>query len=424
MATRHKSRKSKARKRGLAAEVQRGAIKPGLRLARELTGLGTSISSLGALKNRRKKRGPRGSLTYVEAHKLARASGYLHQDTGAYEAWEKRHGLDKRGEPVRKQLRKAFEEGVSEKYNPAASGAQYRLAQAVLSGTARSDMPKSVAQEIVDRTPAKLRSEFMSNPKSMESYIASIRNRDKHAYASAYARWIHEGERGDPPDRGKLSYMAAQAVRLNLREIWDRKHETHQGAFLGLKRNPEESAAAMHEAFTGYPSEYVEEVVTERHVHEWLAGTGDMVLLVVTTPTGKQATIGFNGYDPKTDELTAPDGDRVRFCVNEEGTQIYLEGGDQSVDLEALGFDQVAANRDKVEIGRADRIVYFTRKRFDDGEPINYEHEFNEEERGKLRDAKPVVVYDTLNQAIELWGGRYHVELDEQVDGMSPGLVN
>lgn len=352
MATRHKSRKHKARKRGLAAEVQRGAIKPGLRLAKELTGLGTSISSLGVLKNRKRKRTtPRGGLTYVEAHKLARASGYLHQDTGAYEAWEKRHGLDKRGEPVRQQLRKAFEEGVHGKYNPAASGAQYRLAQAVLSGTARTEMPKSVAQEIVDRTPAKLRSKFM-------------------------------------------------------------------------KQNPESAAAKMHEAFTGYPSEYVEEVVTERHIHEWLAGAGDMVLLEVTTPMGKSAAIGFNGYDQKTDELTAPDGDRVRFAVNEEGTQIYLEGGDQSLDLEALGFDEVAANRDKVEIGRADRIVYFTRKRFDDGEPINYEHEFNEEERGKLRDAKPVVVYDTMNQAIELWGGRYHVELGEQVDGMSPGLVN
>ena len=45
--------------------------------------------------------------------------------------------------------------------NPAVSAEQYRLAQAVLSGTARdAHMPVSVAREIVDRTPAKLRSEY------------------------------------------------------------------------------------------------------------------------------------------------------------------------------------------------------------------------------------------------------------------------
>ena len=46
--------------------------------------------------------------------------------------------------------------------NPAVSAAQYRLAQAVLASTAReSAMPREVAQEIVDRTPARLRSEYM-----------------------------------------------------------------------------------------------------------------------------------------------------------------------------------------------------------------------------------------------------------------------
>ena len=55
---------------------------------------------------------------------------------------------------------------ADEKWNPARSAAQYRLAQAVLSGTARSSMPRKVAQEIVDRTPAKLRSQYMKNPTS------------------------------------------------------------------------------------------------------------------------------------------------------------------------------------------------------------------------------------------------------------------
>lgn len=50
--------------------------------------------------------------------------------------------------------------------NPAVSSEQYRLAQAVLSGTAReTGMTKKVAREIVEKTPARMRSEFMrENP--------------------------------------------------------------------------------------------------------------------------------------------------------------------------------------------------------------------------------------------------------------------
>jgi hypothetical protein len=51
--------------------------------------------------------------------------------------------------------------------NPAVSRAQYRLAQAVLSGTAleAGHMTPAVAREIVERTPARLRSKFMKpNP--------------------------------------------------------------------------------------------------------------------------------------------------------------------------------------------------------------------------------------------------------------------
>ena len=48
------------------------------------------------------------------------------------------------------------------------------------------------------------------------AYVQSIRNRAKQDYAKAYAWHLKQGEVGDSPDRGKLSYMAAQAVRLRL----------------------------------------------------------------------------------------------------------------------------------------------------------------------------------------------------------------
>lgn len=62
--------------------------------------------------------------------------------------------------------------------NPATSGPQYRLAQAVISGTAKiPGMPVSVAREIVAQTPARLRSKYSKrnsrNP-GVDIYTASL----------------------------------------------------------------------------------------------------------------------------------------------------------------------------------------------------------------------------------------------------------
>jgi len=90
--------------------------------------------------------------------------------------WDMRKDLyDRYGEGGYQKLRQAFAGGYVKGYgidhgplkrlemerpNPAASPEQYRLAQAVLSGTARGHMPEPAAREIVERTPAGLRSEY------------------------------------------------------------------------------------------------------------------------------------------------------------------------------------------------------------------------------------------------------------------------
>ena len=48
------------------------------------------------------------------------------------------------------------------------------------------------------------------------AYIQSIRNRAKQDYAKAYAWYLKQGKTGARPERGKLSYMAAQAVMIRL----------------------------------------------------------------------------------------------------------------------------------------------------------------------------------------------------------------
>lgn len=55
------------------------------------------------------------------------------------------------------------------------------------------------------------------------TYIGRIRNAAKRAYAIAYARHLSGGPRPEPP--ASLSYMAAQAVRMQLEAmptgVWD-----------------------------------------------------------------------------------------------------------------------------------------------------------------------------------------------------------
>jgi len=47
--------------------------------------------------------------------------------------------------------------------------------------------------------------------------IPYYRNQTKAYYAEQYAAWLKAGcPQGQEPDRGQLSYMAAQAVRLDL----------------------------------------------------------------------------------------------------------------------------------------------------------------------------------------------------------------
>lgn len=55
------------------------------------------------------------------------------------------------------------------------------------------------------------------------NYIKRIRNRAKKRYAEMYAEFLERGglERGPEPERPKeLSYMAAQAVRIELHAIY------------------------------------------------------------------------------------------------------------------------------------------------------------------------------------------------------------
>jgi hypothetical protein len=91
-----------------------------------------------------------------------------------------------------------------------------------------------------------------------------------------------------------------------------------------------------------------------------------------------------------------------------DGENIYFVGGDQKIDLGNL---DIGGDKDMVELGPCVYICYHTTKDFHDFTPIDYFHEFGEEDG-----IQPMLAYDRLNQKLFLMGGNYQVKRE--------GIVN
>jgi hypothetical protein len=308
--------------------------------------------------------------------------------------------------------------------NPAASAAQYRLAQAVLSGTARTPtrMTRKVAQEIVDSTPAHLRSEYMrSNPHmdlssteyrlgynlgQTDRQMAALRKTPGELHATFVANF------GAIPTADWLAF--------------DQAYQAGFGGNIGVAapnpawRNPAsdleddgsddyKNAKRIAELFHGRPVK--EEITVRENIrsHDWYASIGPLVKLKVKTIRKQRATFPFS---LKGDAM-------VHLFCSPDGRQFYLRGGDQSLDLKPLGMDGKEWHRDKMVIGEVTEISYQDRKKFQSFKLVEFYHRL-----GEVTKIKPWMVYDTLNEKIEIVGGQYYVETEELVEGMSPGVVN
>jgi hypothetical protein len=70
-------------------------------------------------------------------------------------------------------------------------------------------------------------------------------------------------------------------------------------------------------------------------------------------------------------------------------------------------------------IGEAVEITYRDKKKFHSFKLTDYYHKLGEETR-----IKPTLAYDSLSKKLEIIGGQYRIEMEDLVDGMSPGIVN
>lgn len=226
--------------------------------------------------------------------------------------------------------------------NPARSAAQYRLAEAVLHGTARTktSMTKKAAQEIIRKTPAKLRSEFMK-------------------------------ENAGPKSRRKFKKAARKRLGLHKR-----------------RKNPEASAIAAYQDTHGKLPQHDTVVETKLNYHKNLAGMGRLVELEICPTSG--GLVLLKGF-----------GKNCILALNESQTQLFIVGGDQSVDLRSFGIKDT---HEKEVLGTCKSVTYYTEKLHlidKDGGKGFYQHKFES--------PRPFIVYDSRNKLLSFAGGGYSI---------------
>lgn len=160
----------------------------------------------------------------------------------------------------------------------------------------------------------------------------------------------------------------------------------------GERRNPESAAATLYEKFHQTPSTEMVELAETIHEHDYLTTLGTLQTIKLHTLADKQVEIAF------TD-------DRPYLCSNETGTQLYIAGGDQTMDLKALGIGSKLWHKEHMLLGICLEVTYQTKKGFHDFRLTDYYHELGEE-----TGVQPMLAYDTRNCKLSILGGQYQIK--------------
>jgi hypothetical protein len=162
------------------------------------------------------------------------------------------------------------------------------------------------------------------------------------------------------------------------------------------KKNPAEAAAEVYEEFHGMPSAEIIEVTRKVHYHEHLAALGKLEALVVRCLDGyERRLVGFKN---------------AKLCSNEQKNQLFVEGGDQTLDSNDYGFRDWPHEMNT--LGLVIRLEYFTTKTHlgSEGGTAIYFHEPGKAERGQSAGVGPDLIYDAPNEALLFSGGTYLIK--------------
>jgi len=172
------------------------------------------------------------------------------------------------------------------------------------------------------------------------------------------------------------------------------------------KKNPVEAAAVRFADFHGMPARDVMTWDEPYHYHGVTSDIGSLVSLVVKLPKERAGGKGF---------VTVQGLKGARLTMNENGTQLFIEGGDQSLDLDDFA---VKTDHDREYLGELVQITYHTDKKHlgNEGGKADYVHRFGKMESNGRKTELPKVGYDRLNEEILISGGGYTIPA-EGIDG-------
>jgi hypothetical protein len=245
------------------------------------------------------------------------------------------------------------------------------------------------AREIIAANPALGKSlasgARQPNPSDWEAgnYVAGMSAGAQARALKEHIEWVERIER-----RGrKLSKQELQILKQRFRKAAREKH------------NPADAAMDLFEDFHGFQPSEVVTVTKKIHHHAHLASLGLLVYFQVWGIDKVGHTL--NGFK------------KAILASNEDRNQLFIEGGDQRIDLADFGIRQ---SHELETLGKVLTVAYSTDKKHlgKEGGKAVYVHDFTTtNENGKhvkVPEARlPQLIYDVRNEQLLMSGGSYEI---------------
>jgi hypothetical protein len=207
--------------------------------------------------------------------------------------------------------------------------------------------------------------------------------------------------------------MVRQQGREDVKDIDKALANARRREAKQARGNPADTAAEAYERFHGEPPSRFTEVTERIHYHANLWSVGTLTYLIVRTidKTAEVKLKKFAGAFLAANEQAWEDLARTGHAR----AQLFIKGGDQSIQLEDFGIDSRRAHEVET-LGRIVGVGYETTKVHlgSEGGHAVYDHKFKTTREGdaevKVDWARyPDLIYRVLDEHLEFSGGSYEL---------------
>ena len=206
----------------------------------------------------------------------------------------------------------------------------------------------------------------------------------------SFARCVSAvSKRGGASDPNAVCAASKQRTAKGAREL-QRVAKAGKRKANKKRGNPAQAATEAYEEFHGRQPDETIEVRKSVHFHRHLAGAGKLLKLEIAPERGG-------------DHMTLQGFKGAVLAFNEAKNQLFIEGGDQAVDLKAFGIRQP---HETETLGKAVAVEYHTTKDHlgSEGGTAIYVHKFEK--------PQPHVIYSVRDEQLTFSGGGYDIKAE------------